>query len=58
LRAGEIESADIETIYMHAQGLLVPIEGKVSMFGNDAGQATHFLFLADVSKTAGEPEIL
>jgi hypothetical protein len=43
---------------MHAQGLLVPIEGNVSMFRDDQGEATHFLFRADVSKTAGEPGIM
>ena len=39
---------------MHAGGLLVPIAGTVSMHRADpAGPPTHFLFTADVSRTAG-----
>ena len=53
LRAGEMQSADIETVYMHAGGLLVPIEGTVSMLRDGAGQPTHFLFRADVRRTSG-----
>jgi PAS domain S-box-containing protein len=58
LTAGEIESAEVETVYMHAQGLLVPIAGTVSMHrAEPAGEPTHFLFRADVSRTAGVPGI-
>jgi PAS domain S-box-containing protein len=56
LRAGEIDSAVVETVYMHAQGLLVPIAGTVSMHRDDGGgdgAPTHFLFRADVSRTLG-----
>jgi PAS domain S-box-containing protein len=54
LRAGEIDSAPVETIYMHAQGLLVPIAGVVSMHSPAAGgEATHYVFRADVSRTSG-----
>jgi PAS domain S-box-containing protein len=62
LRAGEIDSAVVETVYMHAQGLLVPIAGTVSMHraGNDGdgdgdgdGAPTHFLLRADVRRTLG-----
>ena len=55
LRAGEIDSAPVETVYMHAQGLLVPIAGTVSMHRAGGGAATHFLFRADVSRTSGSP---
>ncbi len=60
LRAGEIESAEIETVYMHAQGLLVPLAGTISMHRADpaAGAPTHFLFRADVSRTAGVPGLI
>jgi len=54
LRAGEIQSADIETIYMHARGLLVPVEGTVSLHRDAAGEA-HVLFRADVRRTSGAP---
>jgi PAS domain S-box-containing protein len=54
LKAGELHSAEIETVYMHAQGLLVPIAGTVTMHrAVPGGPATHFLFRADVSRTAG-----
>jgi PAS domain S-box-containing protein len=54
LKAGELHSAEIETVYMHAQGLLVPIAGTVTMHcAVPGGPPTHFLFRADVSRTAG-----
>ncbi|MDX6679923.1 MAG: hypothetical protein QOE31_3975, partial [Solirubrobacteraceae bacterium] len=53
LLAGEIQSADIETIYMHAGGLLVPVEGTVTMHRDDAGRPTHYVFRADVRRTSG-----
>jgi PAS domain S-box-containing protein len=54
LRAGEIDSAPVETVYMHAQGLLVPIAGTVTMHrAAGAGPATHYLFRADVRRTSG-----
>lgn len=54
LRAGEIHSAPVETVYMHAQGLLVPIAGTVSMHRPAGGAAaTHLLFRAEVRRTSG-----
>jgi|GEM_PF-7013371 len=54
LRAGEINSAPVETVYMHAQGLLVPIAGSVTMHrAAGAGPATHYLFRAEVRRTSG-----
>jgi PAS domain S-box-containing protein len=53
LRAGEIESAEIETIYMHAGGLLVPVEGTITVRRDAGGEPTHFLFRADVRRTSG-----
>ncbi|HUR86188.1 MAG TPA: PAS domain S-box protein [Solirubrobacteraceae bacterium] len=56
LRAGEIQSAPVETVYMHAQGLLVPVAGTVMMHrAGGGGEPTHFLFRADVSRTSGAP---
>lgn len=54
LRAGEMSSAAIETIYMHKRGLLVPVEGTVSMH-RDAGGESYILFRADVRRTSGAP---
>ena len=53
LKAGEIASAEIETVYMHAQGLLVPIAGTISLHRPPDGGEPYFLFLAEVSRTAG-----
>ena len=53
LAAGEIQEAEIETVYMHAGGLLVPVEGTVSMLRDDSGRPTHYLFRADVRRTSG-----
>ena len=55
LKAGELQSAEVETVYMHAQGLLVPIAGTISMHHAQPGGEPHFLFRADVSRTAGVP---
>ena len=39
---GSVESADINTGYVHAQGLLVPIVGTLSLVRED-GEPDHFL---------------
>ena len=38
---------------MHAGGLLVPVEGTVTMRRDETGRATHYLFRADVRRTSG-----
>ncbi|HEX5980751.1 MAG TPA: PAS domain S-box protein, partial [Thermoleophilaceae bacterium] len=43
--AGEIESADVTTGYVHAQGLLVPVIGTISLVKVD-GEPDHFLLAA------------
>ena len=42
LLEGRVESAEINTGYVHAQGLLVPIVGKLSLVRED-GEPDHFL---------------
>jgi PAS domain S-box-containing protein len=42
--AGTIESADIKTGYVHAQGLLVPVVGKLSLV-RENGEPDHFLLV-------------
>ena len=39
---GEIDSAEVNTAYMHAQGLLVPVVGTLSLV-REAGEPKHFL---------------
>jgi PAS domain S-box-containing protein len=40
--AGKIESADIKTGYVHAQGLLVPVVGTLTLV-RENGEPSHFL---------------
>jgi PAS domain S-box-containing protein len=40
--AGKIESADIKTGYVHAQGLLVPVVGTLTLV-HENGEPSHFL---------------
>jgi PAS domain S-box-containing protein len=40
--AGDIESADIKTGYVHAQGLLVPVVGTIRLV-RENGEPSHFL---------------
>jgi hypothetical protein len=40
--AGKIESADIKTGYVHAQGLLVPVVGTLTLV-RENGEPAHFL---------------
>lgn len=49
LRAGEIAEAQIETCYMHAQGLLVPIAGTISAVDGDRPPG-HLLFRVDAGQ--------
>jgi hypothetical protein len=39
---GKIESADIKTGYVHAQGLLVPVVGTLTLV-RENGEPSHFL---------------
>ncbi len=42
LLEGKVESVDINTGYVHAQGLLVPIKGKLELV-REGGEPDHFL---------------
>ena len=44
--AGTIESAEVKTGYVHAQGLLVPVVGSIRLVRED-GEPRHFLLEAD-----------
>ena len=43
--AGTIESAAVKTGYVHAQGLLVPVVGSITLVRED-GEPSHFLLEA------------
>ena len=49
---GEIESAEINTGYVHAQGLLVPVVGTISLERDDQGEPSHFLLSAQAPSAA------
>jgi PAS domain S-box-containing protein len=40
---GKVESVEVNTGYLHAQGLLVPVAGTLSLVRGDDGEASHFL---------------
>ena len=40
--AGTVESVDVKTGYVHAQGLLVPVVGKLTLV-RENGEPSHFL---------------
>jgi PAS domain S-box-containing protein len=46
LLAGEIDSAEVNTGYVHAQGLLVPVIGTISLVRSEEGEPDHFLLSA------------
>jgi PAS domain S-box-containing protein len=47
LVAGRLESAEVSTGYVHAQGLLVPVVGRISLVRED-GEPSHLLLEAGV----------
>lgn len=42
--AGELDEATIETCYVHAEGLLVPLTGRLSVERDEQGEVHHLLF--------------
>ena len=44
LAAGELEEAPIETAYMHREGLLVPLIGRMAVVRDEEGVPDHLLF--------------
>ena len=48
LAAGEVERAGVDTMYLHAQGLLVPVKGGLELVRNGGGVPAHMLLSVDV----------
>ena len=46
LAAGEVEQARIETLYLHGQGLIVPVHGTLELVRED-GSPNHLLLTVD-----------
>jgi PAS domain S-box-containing protein len=47
LATGEIEHARVETVYMHGQGLTVPIKGKLELVRGEDGSPRHVRLSVD-----------
>ena len=47
LATGEIESARVETVYMHGQGLTVPVKGTLDLVRADDGSPRHLRLSVD-----------
>jgi PAS domain S-box-containing protein len=49
---GDMDSAEVRTGYVHAQGLLVPVVGRLSLVRDDSGEPAHFTLEAQDPKKA------
>ncbi|MFL5514539.1 MAG: PAS domain S-box protein, partial [Gemmatimonadales bacterium] len=47
LAAGELDSVDVSSYYVHAQGLQVPVSGRLTAVRADDGKLEHFLLEAE-----------
>ena len=46
LKTGELESVKFQSSYMHSQGLMVPVDGELSLVRDDAGEPASLLLTA------------
>jgi len=47
LASGELESVRVRSTYMHGQGLMVPVTGRISAVRGEDGQPEHLLLSAE-----------
>ena len=47
LKTGEIESVKFNSSYMHSQGLMVPVDGELTLVRDEAGEPASLLLTAD-----------
>jgi PAS domain S-box-containing protein len=52
LLSGELESVEVQSTYMHGQGLMVPIVGSMRLVRDDAGEADSLLLVAEDRQTS------
>jgi PAS domain S-box-containing protein len=52
LASGEIESVTVQSTYMHGQGLMVPVVGKLSVMPGEDGLPLHLLLEAEDRHTS------
>ena len=46
LKTGELESVTFQSSYMHSQGLMVPVDGELTLVRDDAGEPASLLLTA------------
>jgi len=46
LKTGEIESVKFQSSYMHSQGLMVPVDGELTLVRDEAGEPASILLTA------------
>ena len=51
LIAGELENAEVQSTYMHGQGLMVPVVGEIRLVRGEEGAPDHLLLVADQAPT-------
>ena len=47
LAAGELDSAVVDSTFMHGQGLMVLIQGEIQLVRDEAGEPDHLLLIAE-----------
>ena len=47
LKAGELESVKFQSSYMHSQGLMVAVDGELTLVRDDAGEPVSLLLTAN-----------
>ena len=43
MQAGRLDEVDVDTCYVHAQGLQVPVAGRLRLVRDDEGDPDHLL---------------
>ena len=49
---GELREVEVQSTYMHGQGLMVPVVGNLSLSTGDDGAPQHLLLVAEDRHTA------
>lgn len=47
LASGELESVELRSTYMHGQGLMIPVTGRISAVRGEDGQPAHLRLRAE-----------
>jgi hypothetical protein len=52
LASGEIDSVDVQSTYMHGQGLMVPVVGTLKVVPGEDGLPLHLMLEAEERHTS------